>query len=79
MAAGSELYRAWLRSQERDAAVYGALADAGISSASWLVTDHYGPIPPGNPSCSCPGRGQCPSRLFVIDDLADRPTRRICY
>ena len=40
--------------------------------AGWLQITMVS-IPPGNPSCSQPGRGQCPSQTVVIDDLADRP------
>ena len=41
---GRELYGAWLGcSQDTDAAqCLQALAEAGITSASWLVADHYG-------------------------------------
>lgn len=73
---GRDLYGAWLScSQEQDAAqCLEALAEADITSASWLVADHYG----------LDGRwedqmltgladGDAPPKLLVIDDLADRP------
>lgn len=73
---GRELYGAWLGcSQDTDAAqCLQALAEAGITSASWLVADHY-----GLDACwesqllSGLANADAPPRLLVIDDLADRP------
>ena len=73
---GSDLHRAWLGcSQDQDAAqCMEALADAGISSASWLVTDHYGLDSTWESQLlSALAEGNVLPRLFVIDDLADRP------
>jgi UDP-2,4-diacetamido-2,4,6-trideoxy-beta-L-altropyranose hydrolase len=73
---GRYLYGAWLGcTQEQDAAqCLDALAEAGIKSASWLVTDHYGldalweaQVLDGL------ANGLAFPKLFVIDDLADRP------
>ena len=72
---GRELYSAWLGcSQEQDATdCLQALAQAGISSVSWLVVDHYGldaaweaQMLEGLAAAAAP-------RLLVIDDLGDRP------
>lgn len=73
---GRDLYGAWLGcSQHSDAAqCLEALAQAGITSASWLVVDHY-----GLDACwesqllSGLANGAAPPKLLVIDDLADRP------
>jgi len=73
---GRDLYSAWLGcSQDTDAAqCLEALAVAGITSASWLVADHY-----GLDACwevqllaGLAGVDATP-QLLVIDDLADRP------
>lgn len=73
---GRDLYSSLLGcTQEQDAAqCLGVLAEAGISSASWLVVDHYGldahweaPLIEGLSKCD-----ESP-KLLVIDDLADRP------
>ena len=75
---GRELYGAWLGcSQNHDADdCLTALASAGVSSADWLVVDHY-----GLDSCweaqlmdELSG-GEFTSKLLVVDDLADRPHR----
>ena len=73
---GRELYGAWLGcNQVTDAAqCLEALAQAGITSASWLVADHY--------SLDARWEAQllagladsdAAPKLLVIDDLADRP------
>ncbi len=73
---GRDLYGAWLGcSQHTDAAqCLQALAQANITSASWLVADHYGldarweaQLLAGLASANAP------PKLLVIDDLADRP------
>lgn len=68
---GRELYGAWLGcSQATDAAqCLEALARAGITSASWLVTDHYGL----DASWEAQLLAGLAPKLLVIDDLADRP------
>lgn len=72
---GRELYGAWLGcSQSKDAAdcLY-ALNQAGITSASWLVVDHYGLDASWETEviAGLTG-GDSPTKLLVIDDLADR-------
>ena len=73
---GRELYGAWLGcSQAADAAqCLEALAQAGITSASWLVADHYG-LDANWEAQLLAGLagGAAPPKLLVIDDLADRP------
>ena len=73
---GRELYRAWLGcSQSQDAAdCLLALDSAGVSSADWLVVDHYGldAIWEAQLLEALAGDKSCP-KLLVIDDLADRP------
>jgi len=72
---GRDLYGVWLGcTQEQDAAqCLQALAEAGIKSASCLVTDHYGldAIWEGQLLKGLAGR-DAPPMLLVIDDLADR-------
>ena len=72
---GRDLYSAWLGcTQEQDATqCLDALAEIGIKSASWLVTDHYSldaywesQVLAGLAS------SHVVPQLFVIDDLADR-------
>jgi UDP-2,4-diacetamido-2,4,6-trideoxy-beta-L-altropyranose hydrolase len=73
---GRELYGAWLGcSQDADAAqCLQALAQAGITSASWLVADHYGLDARWEAQLLAGlAGGDAPSNLLVIDDLADRP------
>jgi len=73
---GRNLYGAWLGcSQTADSAqCLEALAEAGITSTSWLVADHY-----GLDACweaqllAGLGSGAAAAKLLVIDDLADRP------
>jgi UDP-2,4-diacetamido-2,4,6-trideoxy-beta-L-altropyranose hydrolase len=73
---GCNLYGAWLGcSQSADAAqCLEAFAEAGITSTSWLVADHY-----GLDACweaqllAGLGSGAAKAKLLVIDDLADRP------
>lgn len=73
---GRDLYGAWLGcSQHTDAAqCLEALAQAGITSASWLVADHYGldAIWEAQLLAGLAG-ADAPPKLLVIDDLADRP------
>jgi UDP-2,4-diacetamido-2,4,6-trideoxy-beta-L-altropyranose hydrolase len=71
---GQELYGAWLGcSQEQDAAdCLRALAQAGISSPSWLVVDHYGLDATWQAQLLVGLAGDAEPRLMVIDDLADR-------
>ena len=68
------LYRAWLGcSQEQDAAqCQEALAEAGITSASWLVVDHYGLDACWEAQLLTSLAGDAAPKLLVIDDLADR-------
>ena len=67
------LYRAWLGcSQEQDAAqCQEALAEAGITSASWLVVDHYGLDACWEAQLLTSLAGDAAPKLLVIDDLAD--------
>ena len=72
---GRELYGAWLGcSQDTDAdQCLEALGQAGITSASWLVADHYGLDARWQAKLlaglAC---GAAAPKLLVIDDLADR-------
>jgi UDP-2,4-diacetamido-2,4,6-trideoxy-beta-L-altropyranose hydrolase len=72
---GRELYGAWLGcSQNTDAAhCLQALGEAGITSASWLIADHYGldAIWEAQLLSGLAG-ANAPPKLLVIDDLADR-------
>lgn len=72
---GRELYSAWLGcSQEQDAAqCLEALEEVGISSDIWLVVDHYGLDTSWQSQLLMALEGYAPTRLLVIDDLADRP------
>jgi UDP-2,4-diacetamido-2,4,6-trideoxy-beta-L-altropyranose hydrolase len=73
---GRDLYGAWLGcSQEQDAVqCLEALAEAGITSASWLVADHYGLDARWEAQLLAGmAGGAAHPRLLVIDDLADRP------
>ena len=72
---GRELYGAWLGcSQVTDAAqCLEALAQAGITSTSWLVADHYGlDVSWEGQLLAGLANGESSPRLLVIDDLADR-------
>ena len=73
---GRDLYGAWLGcSQDQDAAqCLQVLAEAGITSACWLVADHYG-LDAGWEEQLLVGLsgGDAAPKLLVIDDLADRP------
>lgn len=73
---GRNLYGAWLGcSQDTDAAqCMETLAEAGITSASWLIADHYG-LDACWEAQLLAGLAGCPAppKLLVIDDLADRP------
>jgi UDP-2,4-diacetamido-2,4,6-trideoxy-beta-L-altropyranose hydrolase len=72
---GRDLYGAWLGcSQDADAAqCLEALAHAGITTASWLVADHYGLDAHWEVQLltGLAGGDSSPA-LMVIDDLADR-------
>ena len=73
---GRELYGGWLGcSQATDAAqCLQALAQAGITSASWLVADHYGLDARWEAQLLAGlADSDATPRLLVIDDLADRP------
>lgn len=73
---GRELYGAWLGcSQDQDASeCLEALTGAGITSASWLVVDHYGLDARWEAQLLAGLAGGEPTpRLLAIDDLADRP------
>ncbi len=73
--AGRELYEAWLGcSQLEDAAdTLQALDNAGITSASWLIVDHYGLDASWQRQLINGLAGAITSpKLLVIDDLADR-------
>ena len=72
---GRDLYGAWLGCGEQtDAAqCLQALAEAGITSASWLVADHYGLDARWEAQLLAGlAGGDAPPKLLVIDDLADR-------
>jgi len=73
---GRDLYGAWLGcSQDTDAAqCLQALAEAGITSARWLVADHYGLDARWEAQLLAGLAGaDAHPKLLVIDDLADRP------
>lgn len=73
---GRDLYSSWLGcSQQLDAAqCLEVLALAGITSASWLVVDHYGLDASWEMQLlSGLASGKKPPELLAIDDLADRP------
>ena len=73
---GRDLYSSWLGcTQDQDASqCLEVLSSIGINDASWIVADHYGldarweaQLLDGLTSSAAP------SKLLVIDDLADRP------
>ena len=69
------LYQAWLGcSQEQDAVdCLDALAEANISTASWLVVDHYGLDAKWESQLvKALAEGTSIPQLLAIDDLADR-------
>jgi UDP-2,4-diacetamido-2,4,6-trideoxy-beta-L-altropyranose hydrolase len=73
--ASRELYEAWLGcSQNHDADdCLTALASAGVSSADWLVVDHYGLDASWETQLVTALAGdKATPKLLVIDDLADR-------
>jgi UDP-2,4-diacetamido-2,4,6-trideoxy-beta-L-altropyranose hydrolase len=72
---GRKLYSAWLGcSQEQDATdCLEALTQANITSASWLVVDHYGLDAYWEGQLLAGLAGEAAPRLLVMDDLADRP------
>jgi UDP-2,4-diacetamido-2,4,6-trideoxy-beta-L-altropyranose hydrolase len=73
---GRDLYGAWLGcTQDADAAqCLQALVEAGITSASWLVADHYGLDAIWEAQLlSGLAVDDAPPKLLIIDDLADRP------
>lgn len=72
--AGRDLYAAWLGcSQAQDAAqCLEALAHAGLTTASWLVVDHYGLDASWEEAMLEGLSGEAPPKLLAIDDLADR-------
>lgn len=72
---GRELYSAWLGcSQEQDSAqCLEALAEADITSAAWLLVDHYGLDSTWEAHMLAGLTCDAPPKLLVIDDLADRP------
>lgn len=72
---GRDLYRSWLGcTQEQDAAqCLEVLAEAGISSASWIVADHYGLDHRWEAQLLAGlSGGDSAPKLLIIDDLADR-------
>jgi UDP-2,4-diacetamido-2,4,6-trideoxy-beta-L-altropyranose hydrolase len=73
---GRDYYGAWLGcSQDQDVfQCLEALAEACITSASWLVVDHYGLDASWEDQLLAGlAVGSAVPKLFVIDDLADRP------
>ena len=73
---GRDLYGAWLGcSQDQDAAqCLEALAEAGTTSVSWLIEDHYGLDACWEAQMLVGlADGASSPKLLVIDDLADRP------
>ena len=73
---GRELYEAWLGcSQEQDAGdCLKALAKTNISTANWLVVDHYGLDSKWEiQMLEALTDGSSKPKLLAIDDLADRP------
>ena len=71
-----QLYEAWLGcSQEQDAVdCLNALTQANISTASWLVVDHYGLDAQWEVQLlTALTDGNSIPQLLAIDDLADRP------
>ena len=73
---GRELYAAWLGcSQNQDAEdCLTALASAGVCTADWLVSDHYGLDASWEVQLSSELAGvKGTPKLLAIDDLADRP------
>lgn len=74
---GRDLYGAWLGcSQNHDAdQCLQALTEAGITSTSWLVIDHYGLDATWEEKLLTRLSVDHRPSLLVIDDLADRPHR----
>lgn len=74
---GRDLYGAWLGcSQDHDAdQCLQALTEAGITSTSWLVIDHYGLDATWEEKLLTRLSVDHRPSLLVIDDLADRPHR----
>jgi UDP-2,4-diacetamido-2,4,6-trideoxy-beta-L-altropyranose hydrolase len=73
---GRDIYGAWLGCSQATDAVQclEALGQAGITSASWLVADHYGLDARWEEQLLADlAGGDGPPRLLVIDDLANRP------
>ena len=73
---GRDLYGAWLGcSQDHDAAqCLQLLSQAGITTISWLVVDHYGlDFIWEEKLLFAFAENSPPPKLLVIDDLADRP------
>ena len=71
-----QLYEAWLGcSQEKDSVdCINALTQANISTASWLVVDHYGLDAQWEARLlTALTDGSSIPQLLAIDDLADRP------
>ena len=73
--AGRDLYQAWLGcSQEQDVAdCLEVLGLAGLSNLDWLVVDHYGLDASWESQILKGQAGKAQPKLFVIDDLANRP------
>ena len=73
---GRELYGAWLGCHQTDDVddCLTALASAGVSSADWLVVDHYGLDASWEVKLiDALAGGKGTPKLMAIDDLADRP------
>ena len=71
-----QLYEAWLGcSQEQDVGdCLNALSQANISTASWLIVDHYGLDAKWEVQLlTALTEGSSIPQLLAIDDLADRP------
>ena len=64
---------AWLQPRADAVDCLNALAQANISTASWLIVDHYGLDAKWEGQLLTALTNGTQPRLLVIDDLADRP------
>ncbi len=72
---GRELYEAWLgcsQSQDADDCIK-AIASERLQNVDWLVVDHYGIDITWQSQILIGLCGDTPTRLLIIDDLANRP------